>query len=340
MARRRTVGHAGFLVTLAISALAPSRSPAADPVASPDRGARRDDVPAWLFAFDPPPGAAAPATDPARWRRVPGGTVTFRDAQLHDLYFAPDWRPRSHAPMPEIVARGRAPGVYACGYCHSPSGQGRPENASLAGLPAAYIVQQVADFRSGARRSAWPGRYLPSALMIDVAMHATEDEVAAAAAYFAQQTLERRAIVAERAHVPRMTVVGWVYVAQPRAGEEPLGERLLETAPDPVRHESRDDAMRYVAYVPPGSIARGRAIAQSGGGATVACVSCHGAGLRGVGLVPPLAGRSPTYLLRQLVAFQAGTRAGPTGQPMQPVVAGLAMGQMIDVAAYAASLRP
>jgi cytochrome c553 len=272
--------------------------------------------------------------------RVPGSSVTFRDAELNDLYFAPDWRPCSHAPMPAIVARGRAPEVYACGYCHSPSGQGRPENASLAGLPAAYIVQQLADFRSGARRSAWRGPYRPSDLMIAVAAEATDEEVAAAASYFAAQTLGRRVRVIERAIVPRMAVVGWVYAAGPRATEEPLGERLLEIAPDPARHEHRDDALRYVAYAPPGSIARGRTIARSGGGATVACVSCHGASLRGVGLVPPLAGRSPTYLLRQLLAFQSGARAGPTGLPMQPVVAGLAITQMIDVAAYLGSLPP
>jgi cytochrome c553 len=147
-------------------------------------------------------------------------------------------------------------------------------------------------------------------------------------------------IVVERATVPRMAVAGWVYVADPRAGVEPLGERLLETAPDLARHEHRDDALRYIAYAPTGSVARGRAIARSGGGVTVACIGCHGESLRGIGLAPPLAGRSPTYLLRQLVAFQAGTRAGPAGLAMRPVVAGLAIGQMIDVAAYAASLRP
>jgi cytochrome c553 len=92
--------------------------------------------------------------------------------------------------------------------------------------------------------------------------------------------------------------------------------------------------------VPPGSLDRGKAIARSGGGVTLACASCHGEGLRGVGLVPPLAGRSPTYLLRQLVAFRTGARAGPGGQPMQPVVAPLGIRQMIDVAAYAASLPP
>jgi cytochrome c553 len=89
------------------------------------------------------------------------------------------------------------------------------------------------------------------------------------------------------------------------------------------------------------STRRGRSSALTGGGGlTVACISCHGGRLQGIGLVPRLAGRSPTYLIRQLLAFQAGDRAGVTGQPMLPVVTRLRIGDMIDVVAYAASLGP
>ena len=41
--------------------------------------------------------------------------------------------------------------------------------------------------------------------------------------------------------------------------------------------------------------------------------------LQGVGLIPPLAGRSPTYLMRQLLAFQTGERAGAAAAAMQAV---------------------
>jgi cytochrome c553 len=239
------------------------------------------------------------------------------------------------------VAHGRAPDVYACGFCHSAGGQGRPENASLAGLPARYIIQQVTDFRSGARHSAWRGPYRPPDLMIHLSEHVTSDEVAQAAHYFSQQQLKSHVVVVERARVPRSHVVGWVYAAIPGAGDEPLGERLLEFAPDITRHEHRDDDMRYVAYVPVGSISRGQSMATTGAnGLTVACISCHGDKLQGVGLVPRIAGRSPTYLLRQLLAFQTGARAGATGLPMLPVVANLEISNMIDVVAYAASLQP
>ena len=329
-------GDGAWCLVIALALGTPGVAGAADDALPAPAG----DVPAWLFPLNPPAAADGAPPDPGRALHVPGSAVSFRLAELRDLYFAPDWRPASHAPMPAIVARGRAPDVYACGYCHLPSGQGRPENAPLAGLPAGYIVQQLADFRSGARRSAWHGPYLPSDLMRGVALRAGDAEVADAAAYFAAEALRRRPLVLERDLVPRTRVAGWVYVADPRVGEEPLGERLLEVAPDLERHERRDDAMRYLAYVPSGSVRRGAAIARGGAGGTPPCTGCHGPRLEGAGLVPPLAGRSPTYLLRQLVAFRSGARAGPAAPAMQPVVATLSTRRMIDVAAYAASLPP
>jgi cytochrome c553 len=304
-------------------------------------------VPEWVYPLNPPsPGGARPL-DGVKPLHVPGSRITFTEVELSDRFSAPGWFPNSHSHMPEIVATGRKPEVYACGYCHTPGGQGRPENASLAGLPASYIIQQVADFKSGARRGAWRGSYPPTDLMLDLAAHATAAEVASAAAYFSQQRQMQRVRIVERERVPRSRVVGWVYAAAPGGGDEPLGERLMEFAPDPERHEKRDDEMQYVAYVPKGSLKRGRSMALTSRSAstpavalTVACASCHGSRLQGVGLVPGIAGRSPTYLIRQLLAFQTGARAGATSQPMLPVVAALRLNDMIDVVAYAASLKP
>src|SRR5690242_11855724 len=105
--------------------------------------------PPWAFAVNPP-GAQSPADDGVP-RRIPGSPVAFTLGQLRDLYHVPDWHPDNHPPMPDIVAYGRKPAVFACGFCHLPNGLGRPENSSLAGLSADYIVQQVLDFKSGAR---------------------------------------------------------------------------------------------------------------------------------------------------------------------------------------------
>jgi cytochrome c553 len=302
-------------------------------------------APSWLYPLVPQAQLVASAYDQVNPLHVPHSRVTYTEAQLRDLYSAPDWFPASHAPMPAVVAHGRAPDVYACGYCHTPSGQGRPENASLAGLPAAYIIRQVADMKSGARRSGAPAAYRPSDRMMQVAQHASDAEVAAAATYFSQQHFRSHVRVLERARVPHSQVVGWVYAAvagtgAAGAGDEPLGERLMEFAPDAERHEHRDDSLVYTVYVPPGSLARGLLLAR-GGGATVAppCITCHGDHLQGTAVIPRLAGRSPTYLLRQLVAFRSGARAGPNGALMRMVVANLQIGDMIDAAAYAASLE-
>lgn len=297
-------------------------------------------APAWAYALSPAPAGTPPQHDDSRPLHLPGSAVAFTEAQLHDLYAAPDWYPGAHSPMPEVVARGAKPEVLACGYCHTPAGQGRPENAPLAGLPAGYIVAQVADFRSGARSSASPGLHLPTELMTRSARAVSDEQISAAAEYFSRLTLGRRVIVLERTRVPRTRPVGWVHVAEEGGGEEPLGERLLELAPDMNRHELRDEKLVYLAYVPRGSLARGRRLARTGSARTAACASCHGPDLRGGPEAPPIAGRSPSYLLRQLIGFRTGSRAGPFADRMQPVVAGLAIADMIAAAGYAASLSP
>jgi cytochrome c553 len=298
-------------------------------------------VPAPAAAAAPAPAAAAGAPDASQLIRLPNSPAQFTRAQLTNRFAAPDWYPGSHGPMPDIVARGRAPDLYACGYCHTPGGQGRPENAPLAGLPSEYIVQQVMDFKSGARRALLPGVFPPADLMIHEATQVTQSEAEIAARYFSREKLRPRVIVIERARVPRTQVVGSVYTPIANGGEEPLGARLIELARDGAQHENRDEQMQYVAYVPPGSIARGRTLARTGNrGQTIACITCHGDTLQGMGPIPPLAGRSPSYLLRQLLAFQTGARSGALAQPMQPVVAHLDIGNLIDAVAFAASLRP
>src|SRR6185369_15091172 len=102
-------------------------------------------VPDWLFPRNPPAPANPPPPDDVKLIHIPNSDAAFTQAQLGNRFFVPDWHPAAHEPMPDIVAHGHNPDVFACGYCHMPRGQGRPENAPLAGLPAPYIVQQVKD---------------------------------------------------------------------------------------------------------------------------------------------------------------------------------------------------
>jgi cytochrome c553 len=291
-------------------------------------------VPDWLFPRSPPASATAPPADDVKLIHRPNSEAAFTAAQLGNLFFVPDWHPAAHGPMPEVVAHGRPPDVFACAYCHMPQGQGRPENAPLSGLPAQYIIQQVEDFKSGARGGAAEGGYLPTDGMIKLAKRLSEADLAAAADYFAALRMTRRTRVIETVRVPKTDVVGWTYASGNGSATEELGHRVLELTKDAQAHEQRADGLLYVAYVPMGSIGRGRSLAQS------TCVTCHGDKLQGVGLIPPLAGRSPTYILRQLVGFRTGARAGAAGAPMKPVVAGMKLDNMIDVAAYAGSLQP
>ena len=240
--------------------------------------------------------------------------------------------------MPDIVARGHAPHVPACGYCHLPDGQGRTENAPLAGLSSAYIVQQVEEIREGRRRGAQP-EFLATKNMVEGAEHVSGRDLAVAADYFAALTYRPWIRVVEVETVPRTTVGLSVLEVDPNAGTEPIGERIIELPENPKLTALRDDASGFVAYVPPGSVAAGKRIANRSVGG-FACSSCHGPALKGALAIPPLAGRSPSMLFRQLYDIKHGSRSGPAVAAMMPVVQFLSETDMRDVAAYLASLQP
>lgn len=298
--------------------------------------------PYWAYAVNPQadaPDAQAKPTDETP-QRVPNSAAAFTRAQLDNLFIASDWHPAGHPAMPEIVAHGRKPDVFACGYCHLPNGQGRPENSSLAGLPVAYIVQQMADFKTGLRKSSEP-RHLPVALMIAKETKANETEIQAAAEYFSGLRPLPWIRVVETANVPKTHVAGWMLVPSGTGETEPIGQRIIETPVDLERTELRDDSSSFIAYVPLGSIKKGKALVTAGGsGRTVSCALCHGSDLKGNANVPSIAGRSPSYIVRQLYDIQSGTRAGVATQLMKPVVAKLTIGDMVSIAAYTASLQP
>ena len=315
-----------------------AQSPSGKPTARPENSR----PPYWAYCPNPPaedthvpakPGGAAP-------QRAPDSTAAFTLAQTSDLFEVPDWHPASHPPMPAIVGHGKKPDVYACGYCHLPNGQGRPENSSLAGLPADYIVRQMADFKSGVRKSAEPS-HLPVAAMVGVATHTDKEEVQSAAAYFAALKPKPWIRVVETATVPETHVAGWMLVVSEPIRMEPIGQRIVETPENLERTELRDDTSGFIAYAPSGSMKKGKTLVVSGGaGKTLPCATCHGLNLKGSGDVPSLAGRSPSYIVRQLYDMQSGARAGATTQAMMAPVANLTLDDMISIAAYTASLHP
>jgi cytochrome c553 len=218
------------------------------------------------------------------------------------------------------------------------SGIGHPESADVSGLTAQYFVQQMMDFKSGARKDL--------ARMNGIAKELSDQEMSEAATWFAQLKPRRNNRVVEGDMAPKTILAqGRMRFVDPAGGTEPTGVRVLTVPVDAERARMRDPSTEFVSYVPVGSVARGKALVETGdGGKTVACGTCHGATMQGQGtaglLAPRLAGVHPIYLARQLYLFKDGSRAGATAALMTPVVANLNDADVVAISAYLASLDP
>jgi cytochrome c553 len=269
--------------------------------------------------------------------KLPDTTLTFVEYDIHYDYGPADWYPEDHPAMPQIVARGReSDKLRACALCHYPNGQGKPENAPVAGLPASYILQQLQQFRDGTRRSADP-RKANTNEMIQIARFMTDAEMKEAAQYFSSIKWRPWIKVVEAETVPKTKPgMNGLFLPQPGDETEPLGNRIIEV-PENADWTERARAPRsgMVAYVPVGSLKRGEELVLSGGGGTTTqCTICHGPTLEGLGIAPPIADRQASYLFRQLYDMKAGTRQS---RLMEPVVAKLTDDDMLAIVAYLAS---
>jgi cytochrome c553 len=307
------------------------------------------DLPAWAYGFDnttegprpdSPDSEARGGKDDGTLRHLPGSTRSFTLTQIRDNSGPADWYPEDHPAMPEIVAHGHQPTVVACSFCHYPNGKGRPVNTNLAGLPYSYILQTLADFKNGARKSADP-RKANTNVMIGFAKSMSDDEMKDAARYFSSMKWTPWIRVVEADMVPKTRIANGIFLRVKGDEKEPIGKRIIETPEDVELMEVlRDAHSGFIAYVPDGSIKKGSTLVMTGGGKTTRCTICHGADLMGMGPVPGLAGRSPSYLVRQLYDMQHGLRTGEWASLMMPVVSKLSTDDMTAIAAYLASLDP
>jgi cytochrome c553 len=296
-----------------------------------------DPPPAWAFPVKPEHALPNPKQDPNKLMHVSGSKAAYTIAQLSGAWFAPDWFPNEHPAMPVIVEQGRKPGPWPCAGCHMESGVGGPESAALTGLSAKYIVEQVMEFKAGRRHAAQAKMEAPQSMEKE-AQNVSPADVQAAAAYFSHLTYPARIRVVEADTAPKTIVhEGLVYVAAP--GNEPLGKRIVELPDDVANWDAGNPHMTILAYVPKGSLAKGEKLVASGDGAAP-CATCHGIDLKGTAIAPPLAGRSPSYLARQLFDIQYGMRKGPVVAMMIPEVAQMSADDRIAIVAYIASLRP
>jgi cytochrome c553 len=314
------------VIALSAAALAQQQPAPGTPTALPSPPPRE---PAWAF----PVIQAQLPPEPPGPKQVEGSTKSYTPGQIDDLLNPPDWFPEAHKPAPSIVQKGHG-GALACGACHLMSGFGHPESADLTGFTVDYFIQQMADFKAGVRKDY--------ARMNGIAKELSDQEIREAAEWFASLPRGKFVRVVEAAMVPK-TFVGqgrMRFIDPKQTGMEPIGSRIIMLPENQEKARLRDPRSGFVAYVPPGSLSKGRALAAGGGGKTVACNICHGEGLKGLANVPRLAGLHPIYVARQLYLFKDGDRSGPDAPLMKKPVASLSDADILNLSAYVASLAP
>ena len=270
------------------------------------------------------------------------------DKQLSRMDFRgddlPSWFPGDHPPMPPMITRGSeglGNTARACGACHLVNGKGRPENAPPAGQPVAYTLQQLDDFANGLRYTSDP-RKRNTPTMIRLAKGMTAEEKLEVAEYYAAIPWTPWIRVIETDLVPEMHLEeGNMFITVGTERTVPIAGRIIETPENELESNYlRSPRSGWNAYVPVGSLARGEDLVTTGGGKTISCSVCHGADLTGLASMPGIAGRSPSYMMRQLWDMKQGTRNGPQVALMKPVIENLTVEDMTGIVAYLASLMP
>src|SRR5580704_17403676 len=259
------------LASLAVMALFSAAAMAAPSPQGQDQNKPAAQRPlAWAYAVqDPPATPPPPPTDDADVKSIPGSDQGFTMKQIKDTGNPVDWFPGDHPQMPAIVAHRRSPGanpwIGSCGLCHYPNGKGRPENAGIAGLSEGYILDQLAGFKNGARRTADPGK-LNTRVMSGNAAGITDEEARAAAKYFSSIKMTPWIKLVEVETVPKTKNVGGFFVPLEGSETEPLGQRILEMPVDPEGTETfRNPRSGWIAYAPVGSVKKGEELVQKGG---------------------------------------------------------------------------
>jgi cytochrome c553 len=264
--------------------------------------------------------------------RVAGSSKELEASAVAGNANPPDWFPDEHPAPPRSV---KGPMPNACGSCHLMSGQGHPESADIAGMPAEYIIRQMNYFKTGARKE--------EARMGPIARAVSDEDLRQAAEYFAAIKPSPFVKVIEAATPPKTYVSADARHRRimPDGGTEPIGRRIIQIPEDPMQTTIRNPHSGFIAYVPPGSIKKGEALVKTGGsGKTIQCAICHGDALTGLGEVPRLAGLQPVYVARQLIQMQNRTSAGTNAALMKKVVAKLSEDDIIAISAYLGSLPP
>jgi len=290
----------------------------------------------WAYPVSPP---NLPRPDPNATFTATGAdpSIKLTMSQIGDSFGPPDWFPKEHGPLPQIVAHGEKPHVPACTLCHLPNGNGHPESASISGLTVDYIVEQMHAFRDGDRQN------IRAPAMTEMAYAISEKDLRAAAQYFARipRSQQKWIRVVETSRAPANHVgAGGARFFDKGAETVPIAPNMIYEIAENEEVELRNDHAGFVDYVPMGSLAKGRIVAMGNRGQMRTCSSCHGEDYRGHEDAPRIGGRSAYYLIRQLADMRAGYRKGAALGKMKDVVGKLSDADILNVAAYMASKEP
>lgn len=290
----------------------------------------------WAYPMQPPDFKPLPP-DSVHTAEGADPSMKLTMRQINNGFGPPDWFPKEHAPMPDIVAHGQKPHVPACMLCHLPNGNGHPESASVSGLSVKYIIDQMHAFKNGDREN------IRAPAMIEMAYAISEKDLREAAKYFAAipRSQQKWIRVVETSRAPANHVGGGGARFFDKGAETvPVPPDMIYEVAENEQVELRNQHAGFVDYVPVGSLAKGRIVAMGNHGQMRTCASCHGEDYRGHDDAPRLAGRGAYYLIRQLADMKAGYRKGPALGKMKDVVSKLSDADILNVAAYMASRTP
>jgi cytochrome c553 len=290
----------------------------------------------WAYPIGP---AGLPRPDPVATFTAEGADPSMKLTmrQIGDANGPPDWFPKEHPPLPQVVGHGHGAHVPACILCHLPNGNGHPESASVSGLSVKYIIDQMHAFRDGERQN------IRAPAMIEMALDISEADLRDAANYFSRipKSQQKWLRVVETSRAPANHVgAGGARFFDKGANTMPVAPDMIYEVAESEQVELRNDHFGFVDYVPMGSLAKGRTVAMGNKGQMKTCASCHGDDYRGHEDAPRIAGRSAYYLIRQLADMKAGVRKGAALGKMKEIIGKLSDADILNVAAYMASRNP
>ena len=209
---------------------------------------------------------------------------------------------------------------------------------AAAGQPAGYTIQTLHDFAAACGRV--PTRGKQHATMCRVG-ESDDEKRSGGGGVIRRNAVDAVDRVVEADKIPEAHLEqGGMYKSSGRSRSSRSGPHRRGAGGRLSGQHRRNPRSGFVAYVPVGSLEKGKQLVQNGGGKTMACATCHGPTLQGLVNIPDIASRSPSYMMRQMWDMKMGVRRGPMTQLMKSVVANLTQDDMLNVSAYLASIKP